>query len=226
VVGNRRGDAAKATLLAEGRAAFSRQRYEEVSIVDVARSIGVAAGSISYHFGGKRGFYLAVLEQAAQEFWSELLQMRGPAIDRLTRGVDKFLDRAEQEPGAFEALIADVADAEVRRIRDRHRQRLAHALSVEITGTDSTAVLRAAINGCLSFIEGVVLHRIHTREISHQQARELILANFFATVLSAVRSDPDIEVRQRVLDAMVSDPQLLAQFIRPESMTHPAENME
>jgi AcrR family transcriptional regulator len=226
VTGNRRGDASKATLLAAGRAAFSQQRYEEVSIVDLARSIGVAAGSISYHFGGKRGFYLAVLEEAAQEFWNELLQMRGPALERMTRGVEKFLNLAQNEPGAFEALIADVADAEVRAIREQHRQRVAHALAVEITGTDSTPVLRAAINGCLSFIEGIVLHWIHTEEISREQVRELILANFFGTVLAAVRADPDIELSQRVLDAVMSDSQILSLFIGTEPMTRSTGNLE
>ncbi|SKV82175.1 Probable transcriptional regulatory protein TetR [Mycobacteroides abscessus subsp. abscessus] len=57
----------------------------------------MAAGSISYHFGGKRGFYLAVVEQAAEEFWSDLIQMRGPALERLSDGIGKFLDRAQQE---------------------------------------------------------------------------------------------------------------------------------
>ncbi|MFV8311272.1 TetR/AcrR family transcriptional regulator [Mycobacteroides chelonae] len=208
MVGNKRGVASRAALLEAGRTAFSEQRYDEVSIVDLARALGVAAGSISYHFGGKRGFYLAVVEQAADEFWGELVQMRGPALERLSEGVGKFLDRAQQEPGAFEALLADVSDAEVRRVREQHRQRLAHALAVEITGTESTPVLRAAISGCLSFIEGIVLHWMHTDEISRDAVRDLIMANFFGTVLSAVQSDPDIELSQRVVDAVVSDAQL------------------
>ncbi|MGH3726346.1 MAG: TetR/AcrR family transcriptional regulator [Mycobacterium sp.] len=210
MVGNRRGVASRAALLEAGRAAFSEHRYDEVSIVDLARSLGVAAGSISYHFGGKRGFYLAVVEQAADEFWGELVGMRGPALERLSEGVSKFLDRAQREPGAFEALLADVSDAEVRRIREQHRQRLAHALAVEITGTEATPVLRAAISGCLSFIEGIVLHWMHTNEISRDAVRDLIIANFFGTVLSAVRSDPDIELSQRVIDAVLPDSELLS----------------
>jgi AcrR family transcriptional regulator len=223
---NQRGEASRAALLEAARVAFSERRYDEVSIVDVARSIGVAAGSVSYHFGGKRGLYLAVIEQEAQEFWGELLQMRGPALDRLTRGVDKLLDRAQHRPGAFEALIADVADAEVRRIHDQHRQRLAYALAIEITGTDSTPVFRAAINGLLSFIEGIVLHWMHTEEISRDQVRDLILANFFGTVLSAVRSDPDIELTQRVLDAAMSNSPLLSLFLGPQPITQFVDDAE
>nr|WP_232542167.1 helix-turn-helix domain-containing protein [Nocardia bovistercoris] len=210
-------------MLEAGRAAFSGRRYDEVSVVDLARSLGVAAGSVSYHFGGKRGLYLAVVEQAAQEFWSELLELRGPALDRLTRGVDAFLDRARREPGVFEALITDVADAEVRAVRDRHRGLLAHALAVEITGAEATPVLRAAVDGCLSFIEGIVLHWLRTEEISREQVRALILANFVATVLGAAHTDPEIELSRRVLDALTSQSPLIAPFVGPDAVPLRAE---
>ncbi|MBF6412935.1 TetR/AcrR family transcriptional regulator [Nocardia cyriacigeorgica] len=210
MVGNRRGEASRAALLAAGKAAFSSDRYEEVSIVDLARSLGVAAGSISYHFGGKRGFYLAVLEQAAQEFWGDLLALRGPALDRLTRGIDRLLDEAEQQPRAFEALFADVADAEVREIRERHRNQLIDALLVEVTTSQSSPVLRAAIAGFVSFIEGLVLHWTRTRDISRDQVKGLVVGNMFGTILAALRTDPNIELTQRAIDATLSDPQALA----------------
>lgn len=225
MAGNRRGDISRAALLEAGKAAFSRGRYEEVSIVDLARSINVAAGSISYHFGGKRGFYLAVLEQAAGEFWGEMHAMRGPALERLNRGVDRLLDRALAQPGSFEALLADTADAQVRQIRTRHRERFAQALAVELTGTDSSAVLRAAVNGWMSFLEGIVVHWLHSRELSRDQVRDLVVANFFGTVLGVVRVDQDIELSRRVIDAVLSDPKLLS-FISFHPMTNLVENAE
>ncbi|MEV0542225.1 TetR/AcrR family transcriptional regulator [Nocardia salmonicida] len=210
MVGNRRGEASRAALLAAGKVAFSGDRYEEVSIVDLARSIGVAAGSISYHFGGKRGFYLAVLEQAAEEFWGDLLALRGPALDRLARGIDRLLDEAEQQPRAFEALFADVADAEVRQIRDRHRIQLTDALVVEVTDSHSSPVLRAAISGFVAYIEGLVLHWTRTRDITRDQVKDLVVGNMFGTILAALRTDPNIELTQRAIDAALSDPQALA----------------
>ncbi|WP_328713288.1 helix-turn-helix domain-containing protein [Nocardia salmonicida] len=210
MVGNRRGEASRAALLAAGKVAFSGDRYEEVSIVDLARSIGVAAGSISYHFGGKRGFYLAVLEQAAEEFWGDLLALRGPALDRLARGIDRLLDEAEHQPRAFEALFADVADAEVRQIRDRHRIQLTDALVVEVTDSHSSPVLRAAISGFVAYIEGLVLHWTRTRDITRDQVKDLVVGNMFGTILAALRTDPNIELTQRAIDAALSDPQALA----------------
>ncbi|NKY85085.1 TetR/AcrR family transcriptional regulator [Nocardia veterana] len=213
MVGNRRGEASRAALLAAGRSAFSSRRYEEVSIVDLARSIGVATGSISYHFGGKRGFYLAVLEAAAEQFWGDLLALRGPALDRLNRGIDRLLDEAEQQPASFEALIADVADAEVRSIHDRHRARLIEALAVELTGSNSSPVLRTAIVGFVALVEGLVVHWLHTAEISRDQVKSLIVGNLFGAGLSALRVDPSIELSQRAIDALLSDAHGLGTFL-------------
>ncbi|MCR3722033.1 MULTISPECIES: TetR/AcrR family transcriptional regulator [Prauserella salsuginis group] len=226
MVVNRRGEASRSALLAAGKTAFSSRRYEEVSIVDLARELGVAAGSISYHFGGKRGFYLAVLEAAADEFWGDLLAMRGPALDRLSRGVDRLLDEAVQQPASFEALIADVADAEVRQIRERHRGRLADALAVEMTGSSSSVVLRAAISGFLSFVEGLVLHWLHTGEITRVQVKDLIMGNFFGAAMSALRVDPDIELTQRAIDAALSDAHGFGLFAGSSDVFHRAETPE
>lgn len=213
---NRRGEASRTALLQAGKAAFSSERYEEVSIVDFARSAGVSAGSIGYHFGGKRGFYLAVLEQAADEFWGDLLAMRGPALNRLTRGIDRLLDEAEHQPRAFEALFADVADGEVREIRDLHRVRLIDALVVEVTGSNSSPVLRAAIGGFVSFIEGLVVNWSRTRDISRDQVKDLVVGTLFGTIFAALRTDPSIELTQRAIDAALSDPQAVA-FLGPLS---------
>ncbi len=223
---NRRGEASRAALLEAGRVAFSERRYDEMSIVDLARSLGVAAGSISYHFGGKRGFYLAVLEQAAAEFWSGLVEMRGPALERLTRGVDQFLDLAHAQPRAFEALITDVADAEVRAIHEQYRERLGHALAVEIAGSDSTPVLRAAMSGSMSYMEGVVLHWIRNSEPAREQVHALIVANLVAAVLSAARVDPDIDLSQRVTDTAMADSWLLALLTTMGISAPTANNVE
>ncbi|MBF6211168.1 hypothetical protein IU487_08915 [Nocardia puris] len=147
------------------------------------------------------------------------------ALDRLTWGVEKLLDRAHAQPGAFEALLADVADAEVRKIRDEHRRRLAHALAVEISGSAATPVLRAAIAGWMSFIEGAVLDWLHTGDLARDQVRDLILGNFFGTVLSAVSVDPGIELSKRVVDAVLSDARL-GSFLAGMAMTMPAGTVE
>lgn len=205
MVSNRRGVASRAALLAAGRTAFGSDRYEEVSIVDLTRSLGAAAGSISYHFGGKRGFYLAVLEDAAEEFWGDIRAMRGPALDRLTRGIDQLLDLAESRPMAFGALFAAAPDAEVRAIHDRHWSRVIDALVVEVTGSDSSPVLRAAINGFVSFIEGLVLYWMRTHDISREQVKDLVVGNMFGTILAALRTDPTIELTPRAVDAALAD---------------------
>ncbi|WP_446223621.1 TetR/AcrR family transcriptional regulator [Nocardia sp. IBHARD005] len=216
MAGNRRGEAARAALLDAGRDAFSHQRYEEVSIVDLARTLGVAAGSISYHFGGKRGFYLAVIEQAFDEFRADILATRGPALEWLNRFIDSLLDRAEQHPGGYELMVADVADIQVRQIRDRSFDQITEQLALELTGAEAGPVLRAAITGCIASIEGLVVHWLHTDALTRDQVRELIVTNYIGAVISAIRVDPTIRIREEIMDSILADPQALAEFVPPE----------
>lgn len=204
-MGNKRGSASREALLVAGREAFAANRFDEVSIVAVAKSVGAAAGSVGYHFGDKRGFYLAVLAQASDEFWGRLLELHGPAFERLVAGLDLFLDLAESQPRAFEALIADTADPEVRQIHHAHRDRVAHALALEITNTESTPVLQTALNGCLSFIEGSVVYWLNSQSIPRDVLRELLIAAVNNTVLSAISLDPSIELADRAVAAMMVD---------------------
>ena len=117
---NRRGEAKRAELIDIGKAVFGTQRYDDVAIEDVAQRAGVVAGLINYHFGSKRGFYLAVLQEGVTAFWASLHALRGlPTAERLRRGVDIFIDYAQDNPAAFESFLVNVPDAEVRELHQR-----------------------------------------------------------------------------------------------------------
>lgn len=65
-------EATRQALLAAGAALFSESGYDAVPIGQVATRAGVNKALISYHFGGKRGLYAAILaagfEQIAARF--------------------------------------------------------------------------------------------------------------------------------------------------------------
>jgi TetR/AcrR family transcriptional regulator len=54
--------ATRRALLEAGTHLFSERGYDAVSVEDLARRAGVNKALISYHFGGKRRLYVAVLE--------------------------------------------------------------------------------------------------------------------------------------------------------------------
>lgn len=58
---------------------FGRLGFEGASTRDIARESGTAMSSITYHFGGKEGLYLATAEHIA----AQVAERAGPALDRV-----------------------------------------------------------------------------------------------------------------------------------------------
>src|SRR5262249_51780543 len=67
--GRRPRDAAatREALLAAGAELFAERGYDGVPVWNIARAAGVNKAMISYHFGGKRGLYRAILEATFAE---------------------------------------------------------------------------------------------------------------------------------------------------------------
>ncbi|HWU94462.1 MAG TPA: CerR family C-terminal domain-containing protein [Sphingomonas sp.] len=76
---------------------FGRHGYEGASTREIARASGTAMSSITYHFGGKHGLYLA----AADHIAASVRQIQGPALDA-ARAVAETGTREQ----AIEALLA------------------------------------------------------------------------------------------------------------------------
>lgn len=62
---NKRAPMVSATLLDTAIDQFGRLGFEGASTRDIARASGTAMSSITYHFGGKQGLYLAAAEHIA-----------------------------------------------------------------------------------------------------------------------------------------------------------------
>ena len=73
--------ATRQALLQAGAALFSERGFDGVSIEDVADRAGVNKALISYHFGGKRALYVAVLESAFASMAERLHAIEREAVD-------------------------------------------------------------------------------------------------------------------------------------------------
>ncbi|MBB4838099.1 AcrR family transcriptional regulator [Sphingomonas kyeonggiensis] len=76
---------------------FGRHGFEGASTREIARASGTAMSSITYHFGGKQGLYLA----AADHIAASVKTIQGPALEA-ARAVAEKGSREE----AIEALLA------------------------------------------------------------------------------------------------------------------------
>ena len=85
------------TLIETAIEQFGRHGFEGASTREIARASGTAMSSITYHFGGKQGLYLA----AADHIAASVRQIQGPALEA-ARAVAENGTRAQ----AIEALLA------------------------------------------------------------------------------------------------------------------------
>jgi AcrR family transcriptional regulator len=98
----RRPGATRHALLRAGAQLFPRKGFNGVSVEDLAGRAGVNKALISYHFGGKRGLYVAVLESAFAEMAGRLAAIEKEATDA-REGLHRFLE-------TFEALTRERRD--------------------------------------------------------------------------------------------------------------------
>jgi len=98
----RRRDAAgtREALLAAGTELFAERGYEGVPVWAIAQAAGVNKAMISYHFGGKRKLYLAIVTATFAEIVSR---------------VERLADSARPAPELLRELIAVVGDTVTRR---------------------------------------------------------------------------------------------------------------
>jgi len=172
-------------LLAHGRRLFSTKAYDELSIDEIAAGAGVAKGLLYYYFGSKRGYYVAVVEQAAAELRERVQEDESAApAERLRRGLDAYLGYAADSPEGYRALMAGGigADPEVRGIVARERRRFLDLIAAEVG--DAGPALPVALEGWFSFIEGATLEWLDRGGLERGELRDLLL-QVLAGALSA-----------------------------------------
>lgn len=115
-----RGEETRAALVAAGIELFGRQGYHGTSSRALAQAAKVNQALIGYHFGGKRGLYLAVFERVAErmtvrlgsakEAIASLLESGETDPELLTQALLELLDRyidtfTSPETAAWASLI-------------------------------------------------------------------------------------------------------------------------
>jgi AcrR family transcriptional regulator len=100
-------EATRRALLEAGTALFAERGYDGVGIETVAGRAGVNKALISYHFRGKRGLYVAVLESTFNEIATRVEAIEGEARDtrKALRGFLEAVARMSRERPGFPTLF-------------------------------------------------------------------------------------------------------------------------
>ncbi len=192
--GTERSQARRAELITIGRKLFSDTPYDALSMDDIARQAGVAKGLIYYYFTNKRGYYLAIIEDAV----AELVERAGsthdlPPVERVQRTVDGYLRYAEHHQAAYRAIISGGVgfDAEVLAIRDTVRAELLATIARGAWGREDIPPLaRTALVGWLAGVEGVTLDWIAERQVPRETVVALLVRGLGDTLRLVEEYEP------------------------------------
>jgi TetR/AcrR family transcriptional regulator len=145
--------ATRQALLAAGSSLFATRGFDGVPIGELAANAGVNKALISYHFGGKRGLYRAILTTGFSEMAErvEAVEAAGGDARRALRGlIAAFASVREQRP-EFPALFL--------------REVLANGVEPAITpylsrivGVTRSIALRGMRQGVFRPVDPVALH--------------------------------------------------------------------
>ncbi|MCP4663981.1 MAG: TetR/AcrR family transcriptional regulator, partial [bacterium] len=86
---------------------FAERGFDGAKVEAIARRAGVNKAMISYHFGGKKGLYAAIVEATIDSFherFAAVADESQPAAERLRRFVEGFAEVATRRPG-FPAMM-------------------------------------------------------------------------------------------------------------------------
>jgi TetR/AcrR family transcriptional regulator len=157
--GTRRGrerrdpEATRQALLRAGAELFAERGFDGVPIDDVAGRAGVNKALISYHFGGKRGLYVAILDSAFRSIAERLeaVEAAAPsAREALHAYVLTFAQVTRERPGFPTLFMREVLSTGI------EPAVLPHLL--EIIGVSRRLADRGAREGLFRRVDPLLLH--------------------------------------------------------------------
>lgn len=180
------------------RRLFTTRPYDQVTTAQVAKNAGVAYGLIAHHFDHKRGLYLAVMNEIAEEIAAT---QRAPAppdtplADQLRHALRAHIAHINSYSESFVALLRGAlgADTEhqsaVERLRWLGARRILSALGI---AAPVAPTLRAAMHGWVGFLDEMMIDRITHRDVDIEILVDLAAAALAIVLRTAAALDPTI----------------------------------
>lgn len=180
-------------LLELGLDLFINHPYDDLSIDEIARRAGISKGLLYHYFPGKRAFYVATVERAAEQLLGETDIPVAPGDDesaKLRIAIDRYLGFVEGRSAAYTFLLrgAMATDPDVAAIVDRTRRRFLDRMLQALQMSDDNARLRVTLRGVIGFVEAASVDWAERRDLSRDELTELLVQVCVSSVTRALAS--------------------------------------
>ena len=188
-------DVRREQLLLLGLQVFSERAYDEVSIDDIAHQAGISKGLLYHYFGGKRDFYVAVVQQAADHLVEATDATHLPAPERAREGLSRYLDFAEAHSGAFVTLLRGGIgnDAVVQQVIETTRLRILQRIFESIGLQSPSPMFRLAMRSFLGLVESATVDFLERRSVDRATLLQFLITSIQSIVTTAIELDAKTE---------------------------------
>jgi len=179
-------------LVAAAREVFHRRSYHDASMAEIARVAGASKGLFHHYFGGKRGLYVAFLQDESERMLARITAVtpQTPSVETLIASVHEFLSYAEDNPVGYSSLLQGGigSDRKVNRMVAQARDRyVKHTLGIIAPG-GATVVQEMAVRGWIGCIEGATLHWLRARVPERASLAGFLVSALLVLLSAAERS--------------------------------------
>ena len=200
----------RAQLLELGITLFGNQPYSEISIDDIASKAGISKGLLYHYFGGKRTFYVACIQHAADTMLQETNQIEaeGTPLDRIRKGLNAYFDFVEKHRDAYSTLMlgGDGTDADVGDIIQSSRDTIVTRIMTGLGLSEPRPVYRLAARSWIGAVEGAVLDWLRYGTPQRHQ----VIAHLLVLLLTSLRMARQLDPTE---DVKMGDPTMERQFL-------------
>lgn len=174
-------------LLERGAELFAQHSYDELSMREIARRVGISKPLLYHYFPSKRAFFEATLAQAAEQLRARTEpDPTLPPLDQLRGSLEAFLELIDDNAVAYSKLMQSLGSVpEVRELVDEVRRRTAARILEGVYPGGAPPKARAAVHGWLWFMDGACLDWIEHRDISRDELRDLLLGTLLGALTAA-----------------------------------------
>jgi AcrR family transcriptional regulator len=185
--------ARRSQLLEFGKRVFATRAYDDISINEVASTVGVSKGLLFHYFGNKRGFYVETIRAMSLE-WRRVTEPDTslPPWERLRAALDAHLIHAKRDGAMYVAFCGSGAaiSPEVPRILEEHREAVTRYLLQNLGIPKASPLLHASLRACMFMVEGVCLEWIAHPSLKREDLRELLIAGYRALLQRSLELEP------------------------------------
>jgi len=161
-------------------------------VARIAREAGISKALLYHYFPSKQDFFVATLQQGAEEIARRTRQDPDlPPLEALAGRLDAFLGWIEENDGSYLKFMESAGSvpevkAMIDQIRDATSARILEGLGA---GDPPPPKMRAAARAWLWYMDGAILDWLEHRDMSREELRELLLGTLRGS-LSAAGASP------------------------------------